>query len=104
MGGVDPAGFHFDPFLSWSLFFMNGDKTIYGRFGRAHPNSKMGKKDSNPNHTLDGMKAALRKARESHKGDAKKPDPPKKSPPRDYTEMPRPPQRSSGPPVGAGKI
>ena len=74
MGGVDLAVFQFDPFLSWSLFFMNGDKTIYGRFGRAHPNSKMGKKDSNPNHTLDGMKAALRKALEIHKGYAKKPE------------------------------
>lgn len=47
---------------------MNGDKTIYGRFGRAHPNSKMSRKDSNPNHTVDGMKAALKKALTIHKG------------------------------------
>ena len=73
MGGVDLSVFQFDPFLSWSLFFMNGDKTIYGRFGRAHPNSRMAKEDSNPNHTLAGMKAALRKALEVHDGYSNEP-------------------------------
>ena len=66
MGGVDRTIFQFDPFLSWSLFFMNGDKTIYGRFGRAHPKTKRNRKDSNPNHTLDGLKAALQRALEVH--------------------------------------
>ncbi len=37
MGGVDLNVYQFDPLLSWSLFFMNGDKTIYGRFGTASP-------------------------------------------------------------------
>ncbi len=73
MGGVDLSMFQFDPFLSWSLFFVNADKTIYGRFGRAHPSSKRDRKDSNPNHTLDGMKAALRKALEVHRAYEKDP-------------------------------
>ena len=45
MGGVDLATFQFDPFLSWSVFFMNADKTIYGRFGSAHPQAKRAKRD-----------------------------------------------------------
>ena len=40
MGGVDLSVFQFDPFLSWSVFFMNGDRTIYGRYGRASPMTK----------------------------------------------------------------
>ncbi|MHC4449616.1 MAG: PDZ domain-containing protein [Planctomycetota bacterium] len=73
MGGVDRAVFQFDPFLSWSLFFMNGDKTIYGRFGRAHPQTKRNKKDSNPNHSVAGLKAAMKRALEVHAGYTKDP-------------------------------
>ncbi len=73
MGGVDLATFQFDPFLSWSLFFMNGDKTIYGRYGRAHPKTKRSEKDSNPNPTPEGMQAALRRALEIHTAYAKDP-------------------------------
>jgi serine protease Do len=66
MGGVDLSVFQFDPFLSWSVFFMNADRTIYGRFGRAHPDTKRDRKDSNPNHSLAGLKAAMRKALKLH--------------------------------------
>jgi serine protease Do len=66
MGGVDLATFQADPHLSWSVFLMNGDKTIYGRYGRASPQAKRDKADSNPNHTLAGLKAALRKGLEIH--------------------------------------
>lgn len=66
MGGVDLSVFQFDPFLSWSVFLMNGDKTIYGRFGTASPRTRRNAKDSNPNHTTAGLKAALRKALEVH--------------------------------------
>ena len=59
MGGVDLWQFEFDPFLSWSLFFMNADKTIYGRFGTASPLTKRNKKDSNPNHSSLGLFAAM---------------------------------------------
>ena len=68
MGGVDLSVFQFDPFLSWSLFFMNGDETIYGRFGRAHPETRRSEKDSNPNHTVEGLMAALARALEIHEG------------------------------------
>ena len=74
MGGVDLATFQFDPFLSWAVFFMNGDKTIYGRYGRAHPQTKRSVKDSNPNHTVDGMKAALARALEIHEGYTRDPE------------------------------
>ncbi|MHC4955213.1 MAG: PDZ domain-containing protein [Planctomycetota bacterium] len=67
MGGVDLSLFQFDPFLSWAVFFMNGDKTIYGRYGRAHPTTKRNKKDSNPNHTTKGLKAAMKRALAIHK-------------------------------------
>lgn len=73
MGGVDLDTFQFDPHLSWSLFFMNGDKTIYGRYGTTHPNTKRSEKDSNPTPSLAGMKAAMRKALEIHEGYGKDP-------------------------------
>jgi hypothetical protein len=66
MGGVDLNVFQFDPLLSWSLFFMNGDQTIYGRYGTASPRAKRSQRDSNDNHTLAGMKAALRGALAVH--------------------------------------
>jgi hypothetical protein len=66
MGGVDLNVYQFDPLLSWSLFFMNGDKTIYGRFGTASPQAKRSERDSNSSHTLAGMKAALQAALTVH--------------------------------------
>lgn len=71
MGGVDLAQYQFDPFLSWSVMFLHADKTIYGRFGTASPKANRNKKDSNPNHTLAGLKAALSRALELHQ-DARK--------------------------------
>ncbi len=66
MGGVDLNIFQFDSLLSWSLFFMNGDKTIYGRFGTASPQANRSKRDSNDSHTLTGMRAALKGALAVH--------------------------------------
>ena len=60
MGGVDLSIYQFDPFLSWSVMFLHADKTIYGRYGTAHPQAKRSRKDSNTNHTLEGLRAALR--------------------------------------------
>ncbi len=74
MGGVDLSIFQFDPFLSWSVFFMNGDRTIYGRYGRASPKTKRANVDSNPNHTLAGMKAALTRCLEIHRAYTDDPD------------------------------
>ena len=58
----------FDPLVSWSVFFLHADRTIYGRFGTAHPQAKKHKTDSNTNHTLAGLMAAMRGALEVHKG------------------------------------
>lgn len=66
MGGVDLATFQFDPMLSWAVVFMHADKTIYGRFGRAHPQTKRHKRDSNPNPTIEGLRAAAQGALELH--------------------------------------
>jgi hypothetical protein len=66
MGGVDLSVFQFDPLLSWSVFFMNADKTIYGRYGSASPATRRSEKDSNPNHSPAGLEAALRRALELH--------------------------------------
>lgn len=73
MGGVDLATFQFDPLLSWSVFFMNADKTIYGRYGSAHQDTKRAQRDSNPNHTPRGLAAAMRRALELHEGYAAAP-------------------------------
>ena len=67
MGGVDLATFQFDPMLSWAIFFMNADKTIYGRYGRAHPQAKRSKSDSNPNPTIESLREATARALEFHK-------------------------------------
>ncbi len=66
MGGVDLSVFQFDPFLSWSVFLMNADKTIYGRYGQSSPQTRRDRKDSNPHPTLAGLMAALRKGLEIH--------------------------------------
>jgi hypothetical protein len=67
MGGVDLATFQFDPMLSWAVFFMNADKTIYGRYGRAHPSTKRNRADSNPNPTIESLREATSRALEFHK-------------------------------------
>jgi len=73
MGGVDLNVFQFDPFVSWSIFFMRADKTIYGRFGTASPQAKRSVADSNPNHGLAGLKAVMRRALAFHADYAKDP-------------------------------
>ncbi len=73
MAGVDLATFQFDPLLAWSVFFMNGDKTIYGRFGTSSPQAKRDRLDSNRNHTVAGLKAAMRQALAVHKSYADDP-------------------------------
>jgi hypothetical protein len=74
MAGVDLSLFQFDPFLSWSVLFLNGDRTIYGRYGCADPATKRSVAGSNPNHTVAGLEAAMRRALEVHAGYAKDPE------------------------------
>jgi len=59
--GMDLAVFQFDNDLTWVAFLMNGDKTIYGRYG-----TKSGK-DAMKDISLGGFKKALQGALELHK-------------------------------------
>lgn len=74
MGGVDLSLFQFDPFLSWAVVILNADRTIYGRYGSAHPKAKRSKRDSNPSHTVKGLRAALDGALEVHRAYAAEPE------------------------------
>ena len=73
MGGVDLQTFQFDPMLSWSVFFMHGDGTIYSRYGSAHEDAKRSKKDSNTHNRLDGLKATMRRVLQTHETTRRRP-------------------------------
>lgn len=61
--GMDLSLFQFDYDQSWAAFFLNGDRTIYGRYGtRSH------RTESAQDVTLDGFARALEGALEIHKG------------------------------------
>lgn len=66
MGGVDLAQFQFDPLLSWAVFLMHPDGTIYGRYGTTHEQTRRNLRDSNPTHTTAGLAAALARGLELH--------------------------------------
>lgn len=60
MWGVDLSLFQFDGHLTWAVFFMNADRTIYGRYGsRSSP-------DAMRDISLEGFKKALEGALELH--------------------------------------
>ncbi|MBI4661048.1 MAG: PDZ domain-containing protein [Verrucomicrobia bacterium] len=59
---MDLTQFQFDFDLTFGTFFMNADKTIYGRFG-----SRSDRKDAMKDMTLDGFRKALAGALELHK-------------------------------------
>jgi serine protease Do len=64
MEGVDLSLFQFDYDQTWLAFFLNADKTIYGRYGtRASANSDLGWDVS-----IAGFKRALEGALEVHAG------------------------------------
>jgi hypothetical protein len=58
--GMDLSLFQFDYDLTWAAFFLNADKTIYGRYG-----TKSGK-DAMKDISLEGFKKALEGALELH--------------------------------------
>jgi hypothetical protein len=60
MWGADLSLFQFDGNLTWAVFFMNADKTIYGRYGTRSAFDAM--KDI----TLEGFKKAAQAALELH--------------------------------------
>ncbi len=61
--GIDLSVFQFDYDLTFAVFFMNADKTIYGRFGTRTEFRNAGKDIS-----IEGFKQALEAALELHKG------------------------------------
>lgn len=61
--GIDLSIFQFDYDLTFAVFFMNSDKTIYGRFGTRTDFRNAGKDIS-----IDGFKLALESALALHKG------------------------------------
>lgn len=64
MEGVDLSLFQFDYDETWTAFFLNADKTIYGRYGtRASSGADLGIDVS-----IEGFKKALQGALEIHAG------------------------------------
>src|SRR5436309_13256189 len=59
---MDLALFQFDYDLTFAAFFMNADRTIYGRFG-----SRSNQKDPAKDISMEGFRAALAGALELHK-------------------------------------
>ena len=63
MGGVDLSVFQFDPFLSWGrVLHERGQDDLRPPSERLRPGPGATPVDSNPNHTVAGLKAALRRA------------------------------------------
>ena len=63
MKGVDLSLFQFDYDQTWAVFFMNSDRTIYGRYG-----TRAGNKASATTHiSLAGFKKAIRRALDLHR-------------------------------------
>src|SRR5216117_1638183 len=60
--GMDLSLFQFDYDLTFVAFFLNADKTIYGRFG-----SRSERKDATKDISLEGFEKALSGALELHK-------------------------------------
>ena len=59
---MDLATFQFDYDLTFAAFFMNADRTIYGRYG-----TRSSARDAMRNISLEGFRAALAAALELHK-------------------------------------
>src|SRR6186713_559209 len=60
--GMDLSLFQFDFDLTFAAFFMNADKTIYGRYG-----SRSDHKDAMKNISVEGFRKALAAALEMHR-------------------------------------
>src|SRR5206468_10131232 len=59
---MDLSLFQFDYDLTFAVFFMNADKTIYGRFG-----TRSERKDATKDISMEGFRKALAAALELHK-------------------------------------
>src|SRR5262245_50722004 len=64
MKGVDLDLFQFDWDQTWCVFFLNGDGTIYGRYG-----TRAGNGDKSTTHiSIPSFKIAMQRALELHRG------------------------------------
>jgi len=61
MWGVDLSHFQFDGNLTWAAIFMNGDGTIYGRYGTR------AERDAMARMSMPGLLASMRGALELHR-------------------------------------
>ena len=87
---LDLSLFQFDYDLTFAAFFMNADRTIYGRFG-----SRSSQKEAERDISLDGFRKALASALELHKAypknknvlAGKQPLPVSKTRPEEYSSL-----------------
>ncbi len=68
MWGVDLSLFQFHGQLTWAVFFLNADRTIYGRYGSRAPTGTSGFRGNDRFVSLEGFKKAMRGALELHAG------------------------------------
>jgi len=61
IAGMDLRRFEFDFDLTWYVFFLNADETIYGRFGGRDPS------DAEARISTKGLRYAMDRALEAHK-------------------------------------
>lgn len=59
---MDLSLFQFDYGLTWSVLFLNADKTVYGRYG------SRGQRDGSKDVSISGLAKAMEGALELHKG------------------------------------
>jgi membrane-associated protease RseP (regulator of RpoE activity) len=62
MWGVDLSLFQFDGYQTWTVFFLNADRTIYGRYGTRSED------DGSKSISMEGLKKAMEGALELHAG------------------------------------
>lgn len=87
---MDLSLFQFDYDLTFAVFFLNADKTVYGRFS-----SRSDRKDATKDITLEGFRQALAAALDLHKGypankaslAGKQPLPPRYKSPEEYPSL-----------------
>jgi hypothetical protein len=66
MWGVDASLFQFHSQLTWAVFFLNADRTIYGRYGSRGATGTSGFRGNDKDVSLAGFKKAIEGALEIH--------------------------------------
>ncbi len=66
MWGVDVSLFQFHGQLTWAVFFLNADRTIYGRYGSRGAVGGSGFRGNDKDVSLEGFKKAMQGALEIH--------------------------------------